>query len=58
MTSRAAGSFETHTVALRGGQLLRRGLALEQRNRQGTMVSVKDVFFNQPVRLKALLSAG
>lgn len=54
--SRAAGSFETHRVLFQGGLLVHQGLALEQRSRQGTAVIVRGVFFNQPVRRKALLS--
>ncbi|KAI3426507.1 hypothetical protein D9Q98_008872 [Chlorella vulgaris] len=56
--SRAAGSFETHRVLFQGGLVVHQGLALEQRSRQGTAVTVRGVFFNQPVRRKALLSDG
>ena len=72
LTSRATGSFETHCLVLRrgsgsgsasgsgssGGLAAQLGLALEQRSRQGSVVSVRDMFFNQPVRRKALLAAG
>lgn len=58
IVSRACGCFETHTALLRGATLLKTGLALEQRSRPGTVVSVSDLFFNQPVKLKALMGAG
>ena len=68
LTSRAAGSFETHCLVLRrgsstgsgssGGVAAQLGLALEQRSRQGSVLSVRNMFFNQPVRRKALLAAG
>lgn len=62
LTSRAAGSFETHSLQLRRGSsgtlTAQLGLALEQRSRQGSVVSVHDMFSNQPVRRKALLAAG
>jgi DNA mismatch repair ATPase MutL len=66
LTSRAAGSFETHCLVLRRGSASASGssgglaaqLALEQRRRQGSVVSVRDMFCNQPVRRKALLAAG
>ncbi len=50
LTSKAAGSFETHMKLLKGGRLLKHGLALEQRQKAGTVVLVKDLLFNQPVR--------
>ncbi|KAK9838832.1 hypothetical protein WJX74_004151 [Apatococcus lobatus] len=56
--SRATGSFETHIKALRGGEVLKHGLALEQRRHHGTVVSVRDFLYNQPVRRKQLAQAG
>ena len=58
VSSRAAGSFETHIKVLRGGEVIKHGLALEQRRHQGTVVSVKDFLYNQPVRRKQLVQAG
>lgn len=58
VSSRAAGSFETHIKVLRGGQVLKHGLALEQRRHQGTIISVKDFLYNQPVRRRQLIQAG
>lgn len=58
VVSRARGSFETHATLLRGGEALRCGLALEQRPRPGTVVTASDIFFNQPVKRKALTGTG
>ncbi|KAL4436600.1 hypothetical protein ABPG75_003739 [Micractinium tetrahymenae] len=58
VTSRAAGSFETHACLLRGSTMAQHGLALEQHGRQGTTVVVRDLFAAQPVRRKALATAG
>ena len=56
--SRAAGSFETFSKVACAGRAVKFGLALEQRCRQGTTVDVRDLFFNLPIRRKALLSTG
>lgn len=58
VTSRAAGSFETHACLLRGGNMQQHGLALEQRKRHGTTVTVRGLFAAWPVRWKALVSTG
>ena len=58
VVSRAMDSFETHRVLLRSGQVVEQGLALDQSSRQGTCVTIRGLFFNQPVRRKALLTAG
>lgn len=56
--SRASGKFETFSCLLRGGQVLQLKLAAEQRSRSGTVITVKDLFFNRPVIRKALDAAG
>lgn len=43
---------------MQGGRVLKEGLALEQRAKQGTTVTVRDLFFNTPVRRKQLIGAG
>lgn len=58
VVSKARGAFETYAKLLQGGQVLRQGLAVDQRFRQGTIVTCRDLFFNRPVRQKQLLSAG
>ncbi len=58
VTSKAARAFETHAKLLRGGAVLRQGLALQQRERQGTSVAVRDFLFNRPINRRALLEAG
>lgn len=58
ITSRAAGSFETHAKLLRGGAVLKQGLALEQWRHQGTVISVREFLFNQPVRRRQLIQTG
>lgn len=58
VTSRAAGAFETHSCLLRAGQVLQLKLAVEQRSRPGTVVAVRDLFFNRPVTRKAVQGAG
>lgn len=60
ITSRAAGSFETFTKVACTGRAAKFGLALEQTGaaRQGTVVHVRDFWYNNPVRRKALLAAG
>lgn len=57
ITSKARGTFETHRKVLQGGDVLKQGLAMEQRLRQGTIVSVRDFLYNRPVRRKQLLQA-
>lgn len=58
VVSRARGSFETHVTLLRGGKLVHCGLAMEQRARAGTVVTASDIFFNQPVKRKAVAGVG
>jgi DNA mismatch repair protein MLH3 len=58
VTSKAARAFETHAKLLRGGDVLKQGLALQQRERQGTSVVVRDFLFNRPINRRALLEAG
>lgn len=54
----ASGAFETHAKLLSGGRVLKQGLALQQRQRQGTTVCVRDFLFNRPVTRRALLELG
>ena len=56
----AHGMMITHqALQLQPGQeAARQGLALEQRSRQGTTVSVQGLFCSQSVRRKALLAGG
>lgn len=56
--SRAEGNFQTHCIVLRGGQVLKSGLAQQQRLNRGTIVSVRDIFYNRPVQRKSLLASG
>ena len=49
IASRAAGSFETHIISFEGGRLVRQGLADEQRERAGTVIRIRDLFFNRPL---------
>jgi len=58
VSSRARGCFETYTCLLRGGALLKTGLALEQRPRPGTTLVVRDLLYNRPVARKAIVNAG
>lgn len=58
ITSRARGSFETHRKLLSAGAVLKCGLAPEQRAAPGTTVQVRDLLWNQPVRRKAIVTAG
>jgi DNA mismatch repair ATPase MutL len=58
VSSRAAGTFETHSCVLRAGQVLQCKLAAEQRTRPGTVIAVRDLFFNRPVARNAILGAG
>ena len=56
--SKAKGSFETHTKLLKGGKLVKQGLASKQRQKTGTTVCIKDFMFNQPVRRRQYLQSG
>ena len=56
--SKAKGSFETHLKLLKGGNLVKQGLAREQRQKTGTTVYIKDFMFNQPVRRRQYLQSG
>ena len=58
ITSRAANSFETHSCLLKAGEVLQLKLAQEQKPRSGTLLSVRDLFFNRPVARKSLTSNG
>jgi hypothetical protein len=58
IVSRAQGSFETDSVLVHQGHLAHQGLAKEQRCRQGTVIHLRGLFYNQPVRRKAVLSVG
>ncbi|KAK9830613.1 hypothetical protein WJX81_005386 [Elliptochloris bilobata] len=58
VTSKAGGAFETHTKLLSSGSVLKQGLALQQRQRQGTSVCVRDFLFNRPVSRRVLLELG
>ena len=58
VTSKARGAFETHTKLMKGSKVLKQGLAVEQRQRQGTIVTVRDFMFNKPVRRKQLILNG
>ena len=58
VSSKARGSFETHVKVLRGGEVAKQGLALQQQARPGTVVTLHDFLFNRPVRRKQQLAAG
>ena len=58
VTSKAVGAFETHSKLLRGGQVVKQGLAAKQRHRTGTVVWLQDFMYNQPVRRRQLLQSG
>ncbi|KAL3149030.1 hypothetical protein ABBQ32_001878 [Trebouxia sp. C0010 RCD-2024] len=57
ITSKARGSFETHMRLLKGGKVLKQGLAQEQRQKTGTIVCLKDFMFNQPVKRRQYLQS-
>jgi DNA mismatch repair ATPase MutL len=54
INSRAAGSFETHSCLLRAGELMQFKLAAEQKQRSGTTIVVRDLFFNRSISRKSL----
>lgn len=56
--SKAKGSFETHMKLLKGGKVIKQGLANEQRQKTGTTVCLKDFMFNQPVKRRQYLQSG
>ena len=56
VASRPRGSFQTFRKVVRGGVILACGLATQQQLLQGTTVNIVDMFFNQPVRQRALLA--
>lgn len=58
LTSKATGSFETHMKLLKGGKVVRQGLATAQRQKTGTIVCLRDFLFNQPVRRRHLVHSG
>jgi len=58
LTSKAAGAFETHMKLLKGGKVIKQGLASEQRQKSGTVVCVKDFLFNQPVKRRHFTQTG
>ena len=56
--SKAQGSFETHMKLLKGGKVIKQGLANEQRQKTGTTVCLKAFMFNQPVKRRQYLQSG
>lgn len=52
ISSKARGQFQTWTKVISGGVTLQVGLSTNQRKIHGTVVSVKDFQYNQPVRRK------
>ena len=56
--SKAKGSFETNMKLLKGGKVVKQGLANEQRQKIGTIVCLKDFMFNQPVKRRQYLQSG
>lgn len=54
ITSKAASAFETHSKALRCGEVLSSGLAAEQWRTQGTVVRLSEFLCEQPVRRRQL----
>lgn len=52
ITSKAQGQFETWTKVVSGGRVQKCGLSCVQRKTHGTIVTVKDFQYNQPVRRK------
>lgn len=58
ITSKAAGAFETYEKLLRGGKLVKQGLATDQKQKTGTTVWMQNFLFNQPVRRRLLEPSG
>lgn len=58
ISSKAAGTFETHEKLLRGGKLVKQGLTADQRQSTGTVVWMQDFLYNQPVRRRQLEQSG
>ncbi|KAK0190644.1 hypothetical protein F5146DRAFT_930734 [Armillaria mellea] len=59
ISSRSAGSKETWSVILKGGQTLYSGAAVRwRRETPGTVVCVRDAFYNLPVRRRSHPSPG
>lgn len=56
--SKAKGSFETNMKLLKGGKVVKQGLANEQRQKTGTTVCLKEFMFNQPVKRRQYLQSG
>ena len=58
IVAKARHSFETHMCLMKGGKLIKQGLANEQKQQGGTSVCIKDFMFNQPVRRRHYLQSG
>ena len=58
IVSKAAGTFETYEKLVRGGKLVKHGLAAEQRQQTGTVMWMQDFLYNQPVRRRQLEQSG
>jgi len=54
ISSRATGSFETHSCLLRAGEPVQFKLAAEQKLRSGTTIVARDLFFNRSITRKSL----